>query len=135
MNINGIGTQYQNYTAAGASSIKSSSSESMFDSFQKEIVNWKLRVKQAMDKEKENDSTGSIQMSEKKWRNLMKIVDPAIDTSKDEKKEQEHEKISSRKDTVTASFQMLDANIQIVDPKLVQSSDYTAFLAASSKRD
>ena len=135
MNINGIGTKCKSFTAPGASNIKSGSSESMFDSFQKEIVNWKIRVKQAMDKEKENDNTGSIQMSERKWRNLMKMVDPAIDTSKDKENGHEQEKKSIRKDTVTASFQMPETNIQIVDPKLVQSSGYTAFLPASSKRD
>ena len=88
MNVNGIETQYQKFAATGASSTKSSNSENVFDSFQKELVNWQIRTKQAIDKEKENDSNGSIQMSEKQWRKLMTKVDNAIDSSKDNKKEQ-----------------------------------------------
>ena len=91
MNINRIETQYQNYVASGTSSTKISSSESTFDSFQKEIVNWEKRIKETIDKEQDNDSNGSIQMSEKRWRNLMKKVDNTIDTFKDNKKEQDQE--------------------------------------------
>lgn len=116
MNINGIETQYQNYTASGISSIKSSS-ESTFDSFQKEIVNWEKRMKDTIDKEQENDKNGNIQMSEKQWRNLMKKVDNAIDTLKDNKKEQEQEEKTvvrekfDPKDTVAVSFQTHKTNI------------------------
>jgi hypothetical protein len=46
-------------------------------------------MKDAIDQEQENDRNGSIQMSEKQWRNLMKKVDNAIDSLKDNKKEQE----------------------------------------------
>lgn len=91
MNINGIETQYRNSAGAGTSSTKSSNSKSMSDSFQHEIVNWEKRIKEAIDKEQENDSNGSIMMSEKKWQNLMKKVDNAIDTIKDNKSEQERE--------------------------------------------
>lgn len=142
MSINGIETQYQNYAVSGTSSSTKSSSESMFDSFQKEIVNWEKRIKKAIDKEKENDSSGSIQMSEKQWRNLMKKVDNAIHTLKDNRKEQEQEEKKQlekknliRKDTVAVSFQTHTTNIQIFDPKLVQTSGYTAFPPASGKRD
>ncbi|MBP2637950.1 MAG: hypothetical protein H6Q72_3857 [Firmicutes bacterium] len=89
MNINGIETQYQNYAASGTASTKRSSSESTVASFQKEIVNWEKRIKEAIDKERENDSDGSILMSEKQWRDLMKKVDNAIDTFNDNKKGQE----------------------------------------------
>jgi hypothetical protein len=91
MNINGIETQYQNYAGSGTSRTKSSNSKSMSDSFQNEIVNWEKRIKEAIDKEQENDSNGSIMMSEKKWRNLMKKIDSAIDTIKGNKSEQERE--------------------------------------------
>ena len=91
MNINGIETQYQNYAASGTSGTKSSSSESTFASFQKALVNWEKQNKEAIEKEQENDSNGSIQMSEKHWRNLMKKVDTAINTLNDNKKEQEQE--------------------------------------------
>jgi hypothetical protein len=117
MNINGIETQYQNYTPSGTSSIKSSNSESTLDSFQKEIVNWEKRMKDTIDKEQENDRNGNIQMSEKQWRNLMKKVDNAIDTLKDNKKEQEQEERTvvrekfDRKDTVAVSFQTHKTNI------------------------
>jgi hypothetical protein len=121
MNINGIEAQYQNYTASGISSIKSSSSESTFDSFQIEIVNWEKRMKDAIDQEQENDRNGSIQMSEKQWRNLMKKVDNAIDSLKDNKKEQEtrrkkqlEEKNSIRKDTVAVIFQTHKTNIRFL---------------------
>ncbi|SEP41925.1 hypothetical protein [Propionispora vibrioides] len=142
MNITEIETQYQNYAASGTSRTKSSSSEGTFDSFQKEIVNWQKRIKEAIDKEQENDSNGSILMSEKQWRNLMKKVDNAIDTSKDNKKEQEQEEKKQleernliRKDTVAASFQTNKANLQFFGPKLVQTSCYTAFHPESRKRD
>lgn len=91
MSINGIETQYQNYAASGTSRIKSSSSESTLGTFQKEILNWEKRIKETIDKEQENDSNGSIQMSEKQWRKLTKKVDDAIDTLKDNNKEQEQE--------------------------------------------
>jgi len=92
MNINGIETQYQNYAVVGTSRTKSSNSESKSNSFHNAIVNWEKRIKEAIDKEQENDSNGSIMMSEKKWQNLMKKVDYAIDTVKDNKSEQEEEK-------------------------------------------
>lgn len=91
MSINGIEAQYQNYAGAGASRTKSNNSKSMSDSFQNQIMNWGKRIKEAIDKEQENDSNGSIMMSEKKWQNLMKKVDYAIDTKKDNKSEQEQE--------------------------------------------
>lgn len=126
MNINGIETQYQNYAASGTSSIKRSNSKSTVDSFQKEIVNWEKRIKDTIDKEQENDRNGSIQMSEKQWRNLIKKVDNAIDSLKDNKKEQEQEekkqleeKNLTRKDTVAVSFQTHKTNIQFFNPKLV----------------
>lgn len=142
MNITGLETQYQNYAASGTSKAKSSDGESTFDSFQKEIVNWQKRIKEAIDKEQENDSNGSILMSEKKWRDLMKKVDNATDTSKDNKKEQEQEEKKQleeknliRNDTVAASFQTNQANIQFLGPKLVQTSGYPAFQTESRKRD
>ena len=137
MNINGIETQYQNYAASGVSSTKSSINGSTFDSFQKAIVNWKKQMKEAIEKERENDSNGSIQMSEKQWRNLMKKVDNAIDKmeQEQEEKKQLEEKNSIRKDTVAVSFQTHKTNIQFFDRKLVQTSDYTAFLPANGKRD
>ena len=122
MNINRIETQYQNYAVPATSGTKSSSSESTIDSFQKMIVNWEKRVKETIDKERENDSNGSIQMSEKQWCNLMKKVDNAIDSLKDNKKEQEQEEKKQleeknliRKDTVAVSFQTHKANIQFFD--------------------
>lgn len=138
MNVNGIETQYQKFAAAGASSTKSSSSENVLDSFQKELVNWQIRTKQAIDKQQENDSNGNILMSEKKWRNLMKKVDHALDASKDkirEQEQQEQDKNLLKKDTVTVSSQTPKTDIQAFDPKLVLRSDYTAFLSASGKRE
>ncbi|HWR30493.1 MAG TPA: hypothetical protein VN631_11750, partial [Negativicutes bacterium] len=105
------------------------SSENVLDSFQKELVNWQIRTKQAIDKQKENDSNGNILMSEKKWRNLMKKVDHALDASKEKIKEQEQqeqqeqEKNLIKKDTVT------------VDPKPVPTFGYTAVLPASGKKE
>lgn len=93
MNIKGLETKYQNYAASGTSCTdKNSSSESTFASFRKELVNWEKRIKEANDKEKENDSKGSIQMSEKQWDKLMKKIDTAIGTSEDNMKEREKEK-------------------------------------------
>lgn len=123
MNINGIETRYQNYAAAGTSGTKSSGSENVSDSFQKELANWGIRTKQAIDKEKENDSNGNLLMSEKKWRNLMKKVDHALDASKEKIKEQEQEKNSIKKETIT------------VDPKVVPTVGYTAILSASGKKE
>jgi hypothetical protein len=80
--INGIETQYQKVaTTTGVSSTNRSSSENVFDSFQKELVNWEMRIKQPIEKEQENDSKGNIQMSEKQWRKLMTKVDNVIDSS------------------------------------------------------
>lgn len=111
MSINGIETQYQNYTGIGTSSKKSNNSKSMSDSFQNEIVNWEKRVKEAIEKEQEKDSNGSILMSEKKWCSLMKKVDNAIDTIKDNKNKQEQEEKQLKEknlipnNTIAASFQ------------------------------
>lgn len=91
MSISGIETSYQKYALSSNSSAKSSDSASAFDSFQNELVNWEKRVKETIDKEQDNDSSGNIQMSEKQWRNLMKKVDSAIDASKDNLKTQEQE--------------------------------------------
>ncbi|MBP2665498.1 MAG: hypothetical protein H6Q76_478, partial [Firmicutes bacterium] len=98
----------------------------VLDSFQKELVNWQIRTKQAIDKQKENDSNGNILMSEKKWRNLMKKVDHALDASKDkikEQEQQEQEKNAIKKEAVT------------VDPKPVPTFGYTSFLSASGKKE
>ena len=91
MSINEINTQYQNYVASGTVNAKSSSGSNPLDTFKKEIVNWQKRIKDSIDKEQENSSNGSIQMSEKQWRSLMNKVDSAIDISKDNIKEQEQE--------------------------------------------
>ena len=100
MNINGIEKQCQNYAGVGTSRTKSSTSESKFDSFQNEIVNWEKRIKEAIDKEQENDSNGSIMMSKKKWQNLMNKVDNAIDTIKDNKSGQEQEEKKQLKEKI-----------------------------------
>jgi membrane-associated HD superfamily phosphohydrolase len=140
MNINGIGTQYQNYAVSGAFSTKRSNSESMADSFSKVIVNWEKRIKDAIDKERQNDSDGSIRMSEMQWRNLMKKVDNAINTFKDNQKNQEtegkrqlEEKKFIAKETVSNQTHKMET--QCLEPKLVQTFGYTAFLATSGKRD
>lgn len=117
MNTTGIETQYPNYAASGTSK-KSSRTESRSGSFQNEIENWAKRIKEAIDKEQEEDRKGSIQMSEKQWRNLMKKVDNAIDTlqASNKEREQEEKKQSQetnlvRKDTVAASVQTHKAQI------------------------
>ncbi|HEX3027007.1 MAG TPA: hypothetical protein VHR42_07250 [Clostridia bacterium] len=126
MSINGINTQYQNYAASGTTGAKSSSGSSSFDAFQKEVVNWEKRIKDNIDKEKENDSNGSIQMSEKQWRNLIKRVDYAIDALKGNVKEQEQEgkkqveeKNLTRKDTVAADSKTDNTPIQFLNRELV----------------
>jgi hypothetical protein len=135
MNINGIEIQCQNYAASGTSSTKSSGSPSTFDSFLKEIVNWEKQFKEAKEKEQENDRNGSIQMSEEHWRNIMKKVDNAIDTLKDNNKEQEQEeKVHLGEDTVAASLLRHKKYIQSFGPQLVHSSGYNAFLPPSGKR-
>jgi len=91
MSINGIETQYQNNAGVGTSRTKCSNSKSMSNSFQNEIMNWEKRIKEAIDKEQENDSNGSIMMSKNKWQNLMNKVDNAIDTIKNNKDAQEQE--------------------------------------------
>lgn len=137
MNINGTQAQYQNYTAFGTSKTKQPSSKSTADSFQQEILNWQKRVKEAIDKERENDSNGSIQMSEKQWRKLMEKVDNALNTFKDNEKEREQEakkqleeKNLIRRDTVPVSLH----SIQPFNSKLGQTSDDTDFLLANGKR-
>jgi membrane-associated HD superfamily phosphohydrolase len=107
MNINGLETQFQNYPASGTSSTKSNSET--VDSFQKVIVNLQKRLKETIDKERENDSNGNIRMSENQWLNLMKKVDTALDNLKDNKIEQEEEekklleeKILNRKEDAVA---------------------------------
>lgn len=126
MSINGINTQYQNYAASGTTGAKSSSGSSSFDAFQKEVVNWEKRIKDNIDKEKENDSNGSIQMSEKQWRNLIKRVDYAIDAlkgnvkeQKQEGKKQVEEKNLTRKDTVAADSKTDNTPIQFLNRELV----------------
>ena len=130
MNMNGIETQYQNYAVSGNFSTKSSRSEGTFDIFKKEILNWKKRMKETLDKEQENDSKGIIQMSERQWSNLMKKVDTAIDTSKDYNNEMEQEK-----DTSAVSSKSDKTNMQFFDPKLVQLPGYTALFLGSEKKD
>jgi hypothetical protein len=137
--INGIETKYQNYAARGTSSAKNSSSESTFDSFQQEIVNWEKKIKAAIDKEQENDRKGNIQMSEKHWRNLIKKVDIALGTSEDNIKVQEQEenkqlaaKNMTPKDTISVSSQTHKTDIQIFDP--YQTSGYTDFLFVHRKK-
>ena len=90
MRINGIETLYQNHATYSTSGTKNSSNASTFD-FQKEIDKWESRIKETLDKEKENDKNGSIQMSEEKWRTIMKKVDSAIDTYEDNIKVQRQE--------------------------------------------
>lgn len=126
MSINGINTQYQNYAASGTAGAKGSSGSNSFDAFQKEVVNWEKRIKDNIDKEKENDSNGSIQMSEKQWRNLIKRVDYAIDALKGNVKEQEQEgkkqveeKNLTRKDTVAADSKTDNTPIQFLNRELV----------------
>ena len=53
----------------------------------------------------------------------MKKVDHALDASKEKIKEQEQEKNSIKKETVT------------VDPKVVPTFGYTAILSASGKKE
>ena len=133
MGINGIKSQYQNYAVLDTSNTKCSSSESVSDSFSKAIINWEKRIKEAIDKQLENDRNGSIQMSEKQWRNLMKKVDNAIDTIKDKQKEQLQQKEGLRsKDTVVSTHKM---DTQFLNPKVVGTFTYSAFLTASGKRD
>jgi hypothetical protein len=85
MSISGIEIKHQNYASSGNSGSKSSLGT--FDLFQKELVSWEKRVKEALDKEQEYDGSGDIRMSEKQWDNLMKKVDSAIDTIKENIKE------------------------------------------------
>lgn len=54
-------------------------------------MKWENRIKDTLDKEKKNDNNGSIQMSEDKWRSIMKKVDSVIDTYQDNIKEQKQE--------------------------------------------
>ena len=99
MNISGIDTKYQNYAPTGNSG-SSNGSVNVFESFQDELVNWEKRVKETLDKQQENDKSGNIQMSEKQWRDLMKKVDCAIDTSNDNIKEQTAKKQADEKNQV-----------------------------------
>jgi hypothetical protein len=87
MNINAIEKQCQN-AVSGASCTKNTS-VGQFDSFQKAFVNYEKGIMEAIDKERDNDSKGNIQMSEKQWHNLKKKVDKAIDIIKDKQEEQE----------------------------------------------
>ena len=135
MNINGIETQYPNYAGTGIYSAKSSSSESTFASFQKELVNWEKRTKEAIDKEQENDSKGNIQMSEKQWRKLMKKVDNAINTVKDNEKEQEKAGKLIRKDTAAGNLETHKSDVRFLEPQLVQTSNDTTFLPVHKKKD
>lgn len=111
MSISGIETKYQNNAISRDSSAKSNDSDSAYESFQNELVNWEKRIKDNIDKEQANDNSGNIQMSDKHWRSLMKKVDSAIDTFKSTVKEQEKEeneqaevKKSTSKDTVNISI-------------------------------
>ncbi|HEX3075225.1 MAG TPA: hypothetical protein VHP30_16545 [Ignavibacteriales bacterium] len=91
MRINGIEAQYQNYVTYGCPATKNDSNAITPDSFQKEIENWEKRIIEAKEKERENDKNGSIQMSEKQWRNLMKKVDNAIHKTNDKLEDQKQE--------------------------------------------
>lgn len=88
MNISGIEIKHQLYAPSGNSDSKSSSCDGTFESFQEELANWEKRVKETLDKEQDNDNSRNIQMSEKQWRNLIKKVDGAIYTLKDDIKDQ-----------------------------------------------
>ena len=119
MSTNEINTQYRNYAASHTVNAKSSSGSNTLDTFKKEISNWQKRIKDSIDKEQENASNGSIQMSEKQWRSLMNKVDSAIDISKDNIKEQDRggkkqleEENLIQKDTVAVSSLTDNANIQ-----------------------
>lgn len=120
MSINGINTQNQNYAASGATNTKSNNVSNAFDTFQKELLKWEKRIKDSIDKEQENDRNGSIQMSEKQWRNLMGKVDSAINTLNDNIKKREQgekqpeEKNLTLKDTVASSFQTDNTNIHFL---------------------
>lgn len=97
MSISGIEIKNQNCAPSGNTNSKNNSRAGTYDSdsFHKELVNWEKRVKEALDKEQEYDSSGDIRMSEKQWRNLMKKVDSAIEhieeSIKENIKDQEQE--------------------------------------------
>ncbi|MBW7571341.1 hypothetical protein [Caproiciproducens faecalis] len=111
MSINGIATRYQNHATYSTPGAKNSSNTSTFD-FQKEITKWESRIKETLDKEKENDRNGSIQMSEEKWRTIIKKVDSAIDTYQDNIKEQKQEDKKQLEEKIGAQKDITDHIIQ-----------------------
>jgi uncharacterized protein YdcH (DUF465 family) len=111
MSISGIETKHQNYAPSSNHSPKISSCDSESDSFKNAVVNWEKRIKENIDKEKENDRSGNIQMSDKQWRHLMEKVDSAINALKNnikerekEEKKQLQEKKLTLKDTITVNI-------------------------------
>lgn len=80
MQIAGLNKYYQ----PGASSKKVSTKynddtgTNVAVSFKNEVLNWKEKTKEKIDKDLENDRERNIMMSEKQWRALLKKIDSVI---------------------------------------------------------
>lgn len=141
MSINRIGTPYYNGAEPGLASVKPSSSESTITSFTQEFANWETRIKAAIEKERENDRNGSIQMSEKQWRKLMSKVDHALDAVKEkrEAQKQEEERVERQnileKDTALVSPEAHAQPFQPMKSPLTQSSGYVSFLLKAGEEE
>lgn len=124
MSINGIEAKYHSYVASGSPAAKNNNNAVTPDSFQKEIENWEKRIIEAKKKERENDNNGSIQMSDKQWRNLMKKVDNAINTTNDkleDQKQEENDSVTNK--TVPSNDKCLSGPVKIADLALQSIHD------------
>lgn len=66
-----VGTKYNSDTETN-----------MAEVFKKEVMNWKVKIKEKIHEDLENDHKKNIKMSEKQWQTLMDRVDIAINAHK-----------------------------------------------------
>lgn len=66
-----VGTKYSSDTETNMSEV-----------FKKEVLNWKLKIKEKIHEDLENDQEKNIKMSEKQWQALMNRVDISINAHK-----------------------------------------------------
>lgn len=80
MEIAGLNNYYHTDASSTKVSTKynSHTETSMAEAFKNEVLNWKEKTKEKINKDLENDREKNIMMSEKQWRALLNKVDRAI---------------------------------------------------------
>ncbi|QHI71586.1 hypothetical protein [Aminipila terrae] len=86
MEITTLNKNYNIDLSSKKTGIKYNSNEQT-TAFDKEVLNWKAKMKEKIKKEQENDNEKNMMMSEKQWQALIKKVDSAINTHNGYEKE------------------------------------------------